>query len=299
MSARSLLVIAPLIVMAGACSSTRQTAQALVQRGDQELAARRYSAAAIEYRNAIKKEPRKAEAHRKLADVYVEQGKLEEAFRSYSNAIDLDAADTHSRVEAGRLLLGAGRFSEALIRAEQALERQDGNVDAQILAGRALTGLRRPDEAIAQLDAAVAVDHRPSAYAALAQVSSAVIARDAASHKTSLNGLPDFHTAALFLPVLIVRGKLYTYTVDSTLKDELASTDAMFVRLPATDDSEYSVVAVMTDACAKSVFTAAHADARRFTTHCLSHSYRLAHSIQFSAKDMARRLEEMDEDDAV
>ena len=66
------------------------------------------------------------------------------------------------------MLFGAGRFNEALVRAEQALEREDSNVDAQILAGRALTRLRRFDEAIAQLDAAVAVDHRPAAYAALA-----------------------------------------------------------------------------------------------------------------------------------
>ena len=168
MSARSLLVIAPLLLLTGACARTRQTAGEFVHRGDQQLAAGRYGAAAIEYRNAIKKEPASAEAHRKLADTYKEQGKLEDAYRSYANAIDLDAADVHSRVEAGRLLFGAGRFTEALVRAEQALERENENVDAQILAGRALTRLRRFDEALAQLNAAVDVDQRPAAYAALA-----------------------------------------------------------------------------------------------------------------------------------
>jgi tetratricopeptide (TPR) repeat protein len=168
MAVRSLLVIAPLILVAGACSGTRQTAADFIRRGDDQMAARRFSAAAIEYRNAIKKEPVRADAHRKLADTYLEQGKLEDAYRSYASAIDLDAADVHSRVEAGRLLFGAGRFNEALVRAEQALERENDNVDAQILAGRALLKLRRLDEATAQLDAAVAVDRRPEAFAALA-----------------------------------------------------------------------------------------------------------------------------------
>ena len=74
----------------------------------------------------------------------------------------------HSRVEAGKLLFGAGRYNESLVRAEQALERANDNVEAQILAGRALTKLRRFDDAMAQLDAAVAVDHRPEAFVALA-----------------------------------------------------------------------------------------------------------------------------------
>jgi tetratricopeptide (TPR) repeat protein len=168
MSARTLLVIAPMIVVAGACSGTSHSAGDFVRRGDEQLAAGRYSAAAIEYRNAIKKAPTLAQGHRKLADAYVEQGKVEEAYRSYTDAIDLDANDVHSRVQVGRLLFGAGRFTEALVRAEQALEHDDRSVDAQILAGRALTSLRRFDEAISQLDAAVALDRQPAAFAALA-----------------------------------------------------------------------------------------------------------------------------------
>ena len=93
MSARSLLVIAPMILIAGACSGTRYTAGDFVRRGDEQLAAGRYSAAAIEYRNAVKKAPALGQAHRKLADAYVEQGKLEEAYRAYATATDLDATD--------------------------------------------------------------------------------------------------------------------------------------------------------------------------------------------------------------
>jgi tetratricopeptide (TPR) repeat protein len=150
-----------------ACGRGGDTAQRFVERGDQYAAEGRHDAAVIEYRNALKKEPTLAAAYTKLGDAYVEQGKPEEAYRAYCNATDLDASDGHARVEAGRLLFSAGRFEEALVRAVQTLERDEQNVDAQILSGRALTKLRRYDEAVTQLDAAVAVDHRPSAYAAL------------------------------------------------------------------------------------------------------------------------------------
>ena len=98
MSARALPVIALCVLLTGACG-TRHDATEFVRRGDEQLAARHYSAAAIDYRNAIKREPSRAEAHRKLADAYVEQGKLEDAY-ARTNAIDLDGADLHSRVEA-------------------------------------------------------------------------------------------------------------------------------------------------------------------------------------------------------
>ena len=153
--------------LALACSRGGSTAQQFVERGDQYAAEGRYDAAVIEYRNALKKQPAMAAVYTKLGDAYAEEGKPEEAYRAYCNATDLDADDGHARVEAGRLLFSAGRYNEALVRAVQTLERDNQNVDAQILSGRALTKLRRYDDAIAQLDAAVAIDHQPSAYAAL------------------------------------------------------------------------------------------------------------------------------------
>jgi tetratricopeptide (TPR) repeat protein len=163
MSLAAVLVFSSLAL---ACSGG-ETAQRYIERGDQYAAEGRHDAAVIEYRNALKKEPTLAAVYTKLGDAYAEQGKPEEAYRAYCSAIDLDAADGHARVEAGRLLFSAGRFNEALVRAVQTLERDNQDVDAQILSGRALTKLKRYDEAVAQLDAAVAVDHRPSAYAAL------------------------------------------------------------------------------------------------------------------------------------
>jgi tetratricopeptide (TPR) repeat protein len=164
---RFVAVLAAVTSLTIACAGSDEAARRFVETGDGYAAAGRHDAAVIEYRNAIKKRPAWAEAYTKLGDAYVEQGRAEEAYRAYCNAIDLDPAAAHARIEAGRLLLAAGRYDDALVRAVQVLERDDQNVDAQILSGRALTKLRRYDEAVAQLDGAVAVDHRPPAYAAL------------------------------------------------------------------------------------------------------------------------------------
>jgi len=180
---RSLAAVVVFSSLALACSRGGSTAQQFVERGDRYAAEGRYDAAVIEYRNALKKQPTLAAAYTKLGDAYAEEGKPEEAYRAYCNAVDLDAADGHARVEAGRLLFSAGRYNEALVRAVQTLERDDQDVDAQILSGRALTRLRRYDDAIAQLDAAVAVDHRPSAYAALGDAKQA--AGDVAGAETA------------------------------------------------------------------------------------------------------------------
>jgi tetratricopeptide (TPR) repeat protein len=161
--------VAALSALTMACTRGEEAARRYVARGDEYRAAGRHDAAVLEYRNAVRQQPAWGDAHRKLADAYADQGKAEEAYRAYCTAVDVDPADVHSRVEAGRLLLSAGRYSEALVRGVQALERDEQNVDAQILSGRALTKLGRVEDAIAQLDAAVSIDHRPPAYAALGE----------------------------------------------------------------------------------------------------------------------------------
>ena len=162
-----ILLLALVAALALGCTSRQHAMRAAVSRGDDYMREGRASAAVIEYKNAIKRQPTSADAYRKLGDAYAAQARAEEAYRAYCTAVDLDPKDSHSRVEAGRLLLSAGRPSEALVRAEQTLERDEQNVDAQVLAGRALAKMHRFEEAFAQLAAAIAIDHQPAAYAAL------------------------------------------------------------------------------------------------------------------------------------
>ena len=84
-----LFLVVPAMMIAVACSGTRQSASDFIRRGDEQVSAGRYSAAIIEYRNAVRKEPSRAEAYRKLGDAYMEEGKLEEAYHAFTNATGL------------------------------------------------------------------------------------------------------------------------------------------------------------------------------------------------------------------
>lgn len=157
MSFKALHACAPLILVAVAaqgCARGRATATDFTAAGDRYARDGRYSAAAIEYRNAIRRDPRFAPAHARLAETLEVIGRIDEAYREYANAIALDAGDVRSHLAAGRLLLDAHMYQETQIRAEQVLERDPHNVDALVLLARAYadetlaTGDRKGAEAV-------------------------------------------------------------------------------------------------------------------------------------------------------
>src|SRR5437867_2918081 len=146
------------------CAGSADQARRYAARGDEYFAADRFEAAAIEYLNALKKQPRWVEAHLKLGDAYTAVGKAEEAYREYASAIQLAPGNTRSYLEMGRLLLDAGMSDEARLRAELVLDREPRNVEALLLYGRALNRQNRFKEAIGAFNTALAVDGRPAAY---------------------------------------------------------------------------------------------------------------------------------------
>jgi tetratricopeptide (TPR) repeat protein len=137
MSPKARLTLLVLAVAANGCARHRSTASDFTAAGDAYARNGRFSAAVIEYRNAIKRDPKWAPAHAHLAVTYEQTGKIEEAYREYANAISLDSADAASRLAAGRLLFDAHMFQETQIRAEQVLDRDPHNTEALVLLGRA------------------------------------------------------------------------------------------------------------------------------------------------------------------
>jgi tetratricopeptide (TPR) repeat protein len=169
MSMRTAVVVLA-VSSAVACAGSAERARRYVANGDEYSSSGRYEAAAIEYRNAIKREPGRADTHRKLGDAYNALGKANDAYRAYSRAIDIDPADVQSCLGAGRLLLGAGLYDAAQLRAFQALDHDARNVDAMLLAARALTPLKRFDEAVGAAQTAIAAGGGPAALVVLGQV---------------------------------------------------------------------------------------------------------------------------------
>jgi tetratricopeptide (TPR) repeat protein len=137
MSLHRFVPLIVVLVAANGCARAHATTADFTATGDRYVHEGRYTAAVIEFRNAIKRDPRYAPAHGHLGATYELMGKIEEGYREYANALSLDSNDNRSRLAAGRLLLNARMYQEAQIRAEQVLERDAQNADALVLLARA------------------------------------------------------------------------------------------------------------------------------------------------------------------
>src|SRR6266699_1733069 len=155
--------------LTSACAGSAEQARRYVARGDEYFAAERFDAAVIEYRNALRQQPKLADAPLKLADAYAALGKAEEAYRAYASAIELLPGNTRSYLGMGRLLLAADMYNEARLRAELVLDRDPHNVEALLLYGRALNRQGRFKEALGAFNTALAIDARPAIYDGLGQ----------------------------------------------------------------------------------------------------------------------------------
>src|SRR5262249_48161071 len=135
-----------------AAAGCSRTADQYLARGNKLFAAKDYKPAIVEYRSAIAKSPRLGEAHRQLANAYVEVGDLPSAVKDDGRAADLLPDDAALQVKTGEYLLLGGRWDDAKARAEAALAKEPTNVEAQLVRARALGGLKDVDGAIAEVE---------------------------------------------------------------------------------------------------------------------------------------------------
>jgi putative PEP-CTERM system TPR-repeat lipoprotein len=178
----SLLSAAMIAVCLSACQSDPGVSkQRFLESGDAFSAAGKYAEAAIEYRNALEKDPRAGDVRAKLGDALLQNGDFANASAEYVRAADLRRDDDALQLKAGQLLLLGGRFDDAKARAETVLEKDASDVEAQILVAQALAGLKDLDGAVAQIEDALRVDpDRSGTYSSLGQLELSRGRRDAA-----------------------------------------------------------------------------------------------------------------------
>jgi tetratricopeptide (TPR) repeat protein len=129
-----------------------------VQSGDRFLREKKVKEAIVQYRNALKQDPRFGEARFRLAEAYVADADWKRAGREYVRAADLLPKDVAAQLKAGHVLLFARQFQDAATRAHNALALDRRNVEAQVLLGNALAGLRDVDGAIEEIQEAIRLD---------------------------------------------------------------------------------------------------------------------------------------------
>src|SRR5215510_11125143 len=132
------------LALAG-CSNSEQAKKEHFENANRFMAQDKYQEAIVEYRNAIKEDPKFGEGRLKLAAAYQQVGNVSQAFREYVRAADLLPQNNEAQVKAAGFLIAAGQFEDARTRIQPVIDRDPTNVDAQLILGNALVGMKDLD----------------------------------------------------------------------------------------------------------------------------------------------------------
>src|ERR1017187_916520 len=103
---RSILALSLLAGLLSSCSlNPNVRKQKDFQRGQRYLERGQYSEAAIEFTNAVKIDPRYADAHFKLAESYLHLQMMTRAYQELVRTVELRPEDYQARIEMANLLI--------------------------------------------------------------------------------------------------------------------------------------------------------------------------------------------------
>ena len=108
---------------------------------------KKYGDASVEFRNAIRIDPRFIEAYYQLAQAELAQHDWPGAFGALEKTIELDPSRSDARLQRGRLYLLGRQFDEAEQDANTILRADPNNAGAYGLLGGALLGQGTSDQA--------------------------------------------------------------------------------------------------------------------------------------------------------
>ena len=151
------------------CSDPERTKKEHFDNAERFMAADKVQEAIVEYRNALRDDPRFGEARFKLAEAYAVSGNANQAFREFVRAADLMPQNNEAQIRAATYLIAAGSFEDAKTRIQPVIDRDPTNAQAQLVLGNALMGLKDLDGAIREIEEAIKLDpERGYAYSSLA-----------------------------------------------------------------------------------------------------------------------------------
>src|SRR6202167_4163103 len=112
-------------LLLGACARDPQKAKAkYLAEGQNYMKKGQFGDASIEFRNALRLDPRFVDAYYELAQADLAQHNWNAAYASLEKAIGLDPTRLDARLDRGRLYLAARQFSKAEDEANYILKQQ-------------------------------------------------------------------------------------------------------------------------------------------------------------------------------
>ncbi|MEK0448198.1 MAG: hypothetical protein RL088_466 [Verrucomicrobiota bacterium] len=113
--------------------SKKSKAEDHKKRADSYFAAKDFAKAEIEYLNVLKQDRGNVDAIKRLAVIYFDRGKIQQALPYMMAVRELDKNDIATRIKIAQIFVGAGKIEEARKEVVYAVEQTPGNDDAIIL----------------------------------------------------------------------------------------------------------------------------------------------------------------------
>jgi len=115
------------------CSSDEDKKQSHFKKGKEYFEKEEFSSAEIELRNAVKLDPKFAEAHRYLGEIYLKLGKAKEAFKEYVELERIDPKNLDARKRLATFYFLGKKLDEAKKRVDSVLAEKPDDIDMLFL----------------------------------------------------------------------------------------------------------------------------------------------------------------------
>ena len=195
-----------LVLMLSACSETK-TAQQLISSGNNFVQVRDFSSAVIEFKNAVRLEPKNANARFVLASAYLEQGSYLNAEKELSRAVELGLDISNVVVLMARILAHLDKFDDVYLLVERSADLADNDY-IQVLTYAGIAALKQNKMARGQdyLAQAIAINQE-AVYSQIAQAYVHYAEREFAQGLVVISNLLNEQEDAT--EAMLVQGHLY------------------------------------------------------------------------------------------
>lgn len=133
----AMVLVVVVVLLISSCSRDPQRAKVkYLAAGEVYMIKGQYGDAAIEFRNALRLDPRFVDAYYELAQATLAQHDWKMAYASLEKAIELDPSRLDARLDRGRLYLAARQFDKSEEEANAILKQDSRSAGAYQLLGR-------------------------------------------------------------------------------------------------------------------------------------------------------------------
>jgi len=158
---RTISLLSMTIIMAVAAACTHDpniVKQKYLESGEKYFQRQKYNSAAIEFQNALKIDPKFAQAYFNLAKCDEKLGLWSRAYNELQRAVEFQPANWEAQIEIGNLLLAAKQYDRVEEKAKLVLADNPNNVQAHILLADVDAAAGRIEDSLREMYKAIALD---------------------------------------------------------------------------------------------------------------------------------------------